>query len=142
MGISRAEIIAGLSPEERAIILKGITEDQFRELAHDWQFWGRPEQQIPPGDDWDKWLILAGRGWGKALDINTPVPTPTGWSLLGDLVAGDEVFGANGMPTSITTAHPVMYGRPCFKITFSDGASVIADVDHQWTARSRADRRC
>jgi phage terminase large subunit-like protein len=30
----------------------------------DWSVWGRPEQQAPPGD-WNIWLVLAGRGFGK-----------------------------------------------------------------------------
>jgi phage terminase large subunit-like protein len=29
-----------------------------------WWFIGRPEQQEPPGN-WNVWLILSGRGWGK-----------------------------------------------------------------------------
>ncbi len=33
-------------------------------LAHDWAFWQRADQQVPQGD-WQQWLILAGRGYGK-----------------------------------------------------------------------------
>ncbi len=33
-----------------------------------WQKEARPEQVAPPGD-WVKWLILAGRGWGKTRSI-------------------------------------------------------------------------
>ena len=25
-----------------------------------------------------------------------------------------------------------MIGRPCFELTFSDGASIVADAEHQW----------
>lgn len=31
---------------------------------HHWPFWARPSQ-IAPSGDWDGWLILAGRGFGK-----------------------------------------------------------------------------
>ena len=65
MGMSRAEIVAALPPDDRAAILDGISDAEMDDLAYDWAFWGRPEQQMPSGDDWDKWLILAGRGWGK-----------------------------------------------------------------------------
>jgi phage terminase large subunit-like protein len=34
-------------------------------LAHDWRSIARPEQLAPDGD-WSKWLILAGRGFGKS----------------------------------------------------------------------------
>lgn len=33
-------------------------------LLWDWSAWGRPEQQAPDGD-WNVWLVLAGRGFGK-----------------------------------------------------------------------------
>lgn len=32
-------------------------------LTH-WPLWARPDQ-LPPAGDWQRWLILAGRGWGK-----------------------------------------------------------------------------
>lgn len=33
-------------------------------LKYHWPFWARPDQLEPEGD-WNTWLILAGRGWGK-----------------------------------------------------------------------------
>jgi phage terminase large subunit-like protein len=35
------------------------------ELKYNWKFWARPEQIAPPDDDWDIWMLLAGRGFGK-----------------------------------------------------------------------------
>lgn len=40
------------------------SDRELAAIAHDWQFWGRPEQMMP-GGAWSRWLILAGRGWGK-----------------------------------------------------------------------------
>jgi phage terminase large subunit-like protein len=34
-------------------------------LLWDWSVWGRPEQFAPDGIDWNIWLVLAGRGFGK-----------------------------------------------------------------------------
>lgn len=62
MGKSLAETIAMLPAEEQREILQGFDPDT---LQWDWTFWGRPEQQAPPGDDWNIWLLLAGRGFGK-----------------------------------------------------------------------------
>ena len=62
MGKSLAEVIADLPPEEQRLALNGLDPEI---LQHDWTFWGRPEQQAPPGDDWNLWLLLAGRGFGK-----------------------------------------------------------------------------
>jgi len=46
------------------LALRSLTSSQARDLQYSWAFYGRPDQQLPPGD-WFTWLILAGRGWGK-----------------------------------------------------------------------------
>ncbi len=45
-------------------LLARLSNDEARALLHDWHFWAREDQRLPPGD-WPGWLILAGRGWGK-----------------------------------------------------------------------------
>lgn len=70
---------------------------------------------------------------GKALDVDTPVPTPAGWTRMGDLVAGDMVFGDDGAPCKVLAAHAVQFGRPCYRVEFSDGTSIVADDEHLWT---------
>lgn len=44
--------------------IASLTTDELAALRYDWTFWGRDEQQMPPGD-WRYCLWLAGRGWGK-----------------------------------------------------------------------------
>ena len=40
-------------------------------------------------------IIIAARpGVGKALALNTPLPTPTGWTTMGDVAVGDGLLGA------------------------------------------------
>src|SRR5262249_1294090 len=36
-------------------------------------------------------IIEAATGTGKALDVDTPIPTPSGWKRMGDLIEGDFV---------------------------------------------------
>ncbi len=62
---SLAASLASLPDEERQAILATLTEQDARALLFDWRFWARPEQLFPPGD-WQTWLILTGRGWGKS----------------------------------------------------------------------------
>lgn len=69
---------------------------------------------------------------GKALDINTPIPTPSGWVTMADLKQGDEVFDENGNPCKVTWTTGVMYDHKCYEITFSDGAKIVADAEHNW----------
>jgi phage terminase large subunit-like protein len=61
MAKSMMELIAQLPPDEQALALAGMDPEQ---LLWDWSVWGRPEQQAPSGD-WNVWLVLAGRGFGK-----------------------------------------------------------------------------
>lgn len=37
----------------------------LNELKYNWKYWARPEQLAPEDDDWDIWMTLSGRGWGK-----------------------------------------------------------------------------
>lgn len=80
-------------------------------------------------------------GQGKALALDTPVPTPHGWSTMGDLVEGDTVFDENGQPCTVTDAWPVRNGRPCYEVEFSDGTVIVADAEHQWFVETEASRR-
>ena len=59
---SRAELLAAISPEQRAQIV--TSPEEMAALEFDWSFWGRPKQHAPAGN-WSNWLILAGRGFGK-----------------------------------------------------------------------------
>jgi phage terminase large subunit-like protein len=62
MGKSIMEQLALLSPEERAEAMLDVDPDS---LIWDWTVWARPEQIAPPGIDWNIWLVMAGRGFGK-----------------------------------------------------------------------------
>lgn len=62
--VSLAEIFASLSEEEREEALKTLSPQAKAELKYNWEFWARPNQLEPDGD-WNTWMILAGRGFGK-----------------------------------------------------------------------------
>src|SRR5688500_8247621 len=87
-------------------------------------------------------IVIAGRpGLGKALALDTPLPTPTGWTTMGEVRVGDLLLDADGRPTRVTGATEVMHDRPCFEVVFSDGTRVVADAEHQWLTHTRASRR-
>ncbi|MGB9377678.1 MAG: DnaB-like helicase N-terminal domain-containing protein, partial [Mycobacteriales bacterium] len=77
-------------------------------------------------------IVAARPAIGKALALDTPLPTPTGWTTMGEVEVGDELLGADGRPTCVVAATAVMRDRPCFAVTFSDGETIIADAQHQW----------
>ena len=87
--------------------------------------------------------IFGPEGSGKALALDTPVATPKGWTTMGELSVGQEVFASDGSITRVSFATPVMTDHECFRVRFSDGAEIVADADHQWvttTLWGRTDR--
>lgn len=73
-----------------------------------------------------------GGNWlGQALAPSTPVPTPDGWRMMADLRPGDRVFDENGMIRHVT-ARRDWADRPCYRVQFADGESIVADENHQW----------
>ncbi|NUO56462.1 MAG: replicative DNA helicase [Hamadaea sp.] len=87
-------------------------------------------------------IIVAGRpGLGKALALDTPLPTPDGWTTMGEVEVGDQLLGADGRPTKVLHAFEVRYDRPCYEVEFSDGSVIVADAEHLWQTTTRASRR-
>lgn len=82
------------------------------------------------------------KGTGKALALDTPIPTPTGWTTMGDLAVGDLVFDERGRPVSVVGVSDVMTGHLCSRVVFDDGSSLVADDEHLWRteARRQSDR--
>jgi len=78
-------------------------------------------------------IVIAARpAIGKALALDTPLPTPDGWTTMGEVGVGDRLLGADGKPTRVIAATEVMAGRPCFAVEFDDGTVIVADAQHQW----------
>src|SRR4051812_35534236 len=84
---------------------------------------------------------LVARLEGKALALDTPIPTPFGWTTMGDLRPGDLVFDEMGAPTRVVAATEAMVDRPCREVVFSDGTNVVADAAHQWVTVDKTGRR-
>lgn len=74
---------------------------------------------------------------GKALAVDTPIPVPSGWKAIGDLVPGDEVFDEHGHPCEVLAVSPVMVNRPCYRLRFADDEEIIADAEHEWFTSTR-----
>ena len=70
-------------------------------------------------------------GGGKGLALDTPIPTTTGWKMMGDLQKGDEIFDQEGKPCRVTAVSEVSH-KPCFRLRFDDGSSIVADDVHRW----------
>ena len=81
-------------------------------------------------------VVMSSSQVGKALAIDTPIPTPQGWKTMGELNQGDWVFDEHGQPCRVTFATNVMHNRPCYRVKFSDGSEIVADANHRWYVES------
>lgn len=73
---------------------------------------------------------------GYALALDTPIPTPTGWTTMADLQEGDSVFDDLGNACRVRFKSLVYSNHDCYRVTFCDGSSVVADGGHRWMVES------
>ena len=132
---------------EDYVVLKDVVESTVQEIE---DAGGRSGMQGVPtgfvefdelthGLQGGQMIVIAARpAMGKALALDTPIPTPTGWTTMGEVSVGDQVLAADGAPTTVTAATDVMLDRPCYRVRFDDGSEIIADEEHQWLTQTRA----
>lgn len=84
--------------------------------------------------------VRSGHGVGKALDINDIVPTPNGFKSVGDICAGDYLFGDNGNHVKVLGVKD--WGMvPFYRVTFDDKSFVDVSSGHLWKVKNRQNRR-
>ncbi len=87
-------------------------------------------------------IVIAARpALGKALALDTPLASPSGWTTMGEVKVGDKLLGADGRPITVVAATEVLQDRTCYEVRFSDGETIVADGQHQWLTWTRAARR-
>ncbi|HEY7547117.1 MAG TPA: PhoH family protein, partial [Blastocatellia bacterium] len=77
---------------------------------------------------------------GRALSLHSKLLTPTGWRKMGRIQVGDLVIGSDGKPTEVIGVFP-QGKKPVYRLTMTDGASVIACAEHLWQVKTMEDKR-
>lgn len=85
-------------------------------------------------------LIYIPRKNGKALSLDTEIPTPRGWVKMQDVHAGDYVFSVGGNPAKVLLESEI-FNKPMYLVEFEDGTSIKASADHVWTVQTKYSRR-
>lgn len=67
----------------------------------------------------------------KGLPLDTEIPTKTGFKLLKDIKEGDLLYDKSGKITKVLHKSEVHH-NPCYKITFDNGDTIVADHEHRW----------
>jgi predicted phage terminase large subunit-like protein len=83
-------------------------------------------------------VVAAGRRFGKALSLDTPLPTPDGWTPMRDIQPGDTVYDMDGQRCTVTFKSEVQYGDR--RLTLSGGVQLDCSLDHQWVTTTKLDR--
>ena len=77
--------------------------------------------------------FVCGNEVGKGLPCNELLPTNQGWKRMGDIKVGDVLYTNEGAECRVTFATGIMYGKPCYRVEFSDGQSMVVSGDHLWS---------
>lgn len=85
-------------------------------------------------------ICVGSPGSGKLVKLSTILPTPTGYTTMGQVSVGDWVLGRDGKPVQVSWKSPINETPDLYRITFSNGVTEVADFDHQWVVSSDRDR--
>ena len=69
---------------------------------------------------------------GKQLALDTKIPTPNGFTTMGDIRVGDTVFDENGQTCRVVAKSDVDDTEQAYRLTFRDGSSIVAGERHLW----------
>jgi phage terminase large subunit GpA len=97
---------------------------------------------LSPSHPCQRVTFMKGSQVGAPLALDTPIPTPDGWTMMGEIQPGDAVFDDGGKPVEVTGVSPVFIQRNCYEVVFSDGSSQIADATHLWTVDDEKKSSC
>lgn len=75
--------------------------------------------------------VKAAHGTGKALTLDTPIPTPSGWTTMGALQVGDLVLNEQGSPVPVVAVSDT-WTEDTYRVTFDDGTFVDCAAQHEW----------
>jgi len=78
---------------------------------------------------------ILGCGSGKEQPYSERIPTPNGWSTMGELKVGDYVFGAHGEPQKISQIYE-QGEKDVYEITFNNGCKVRCGLEHLWYVKT------
>ena len=78
---------------------------------------------------------------GKQVSLDTLIPTPDGFTTMGEIQPGDTVFDEHGNPCHVVAKSPVDYAEQAYRITFKDGQVIEAGERHQWSGEYTRGKR-
>lgn len=93
--------------------------------------WSKQAEIMESVRDHRRTAVRSCHGAGKALDLRTVLPTPTGWTTMADVQVGDRLLDEHGQPVIVTAISAVQH-RPTYRVRFDDGTELTASDNHEW----------
>ena len=69
------------------------------------------------------------------LELKTEVPTPKGWTTIGEIAVGEFVYGSDGEQVRVTGKSEVFKNRTLYRVKTDEEESIVVDGEHLWTVR-------
>lgn len=79
------------------------------------------------------YIRSAGSGVGKAVPNYTKIPTPNGWTTVGEVKVGDYLFDRFGKPTKVLAVYPQEEKKQVYKVYFKSGRIAECCSEHLWS---------
>lgn len=136
--ISKVEYMSGCDVKyHKASDPAGKMSDQFESLYEPRNDFQKDSIKFLTENGNHQLALNAQTGTGKFEPYSRKIPTPTkqGWTRMGDLKVGDEVFAWDGTRTKILQIFE-QGEQDIYKITFADGRIALCGLDHLWTVKS------
>lgn len=144
----------GASPRLVVSLKESVREEQFKKFvramaestggsdqAYKTMYLAGGADVTVAGADLRQLDFRATQGAGEPLALDTRIPTPSGWTTMGDIQVGDQVIGRDGKPANVLGVSPVHTDRVCYRVTLKDRTSIVADASHLWVAVDRGSAR-
>lgn len=81
-------------------------------------------------------LVCGPTGSGKALHIDTLIPTPTGMKRVGEIKIGDKIYDKDKNLTKVLDIHQASKKDKLYKITLENGEVFKASGPHEWVVHN------
>ena len=78
-------------------------------------------------------------GDGRGLSNGTPIPTPDGWTTLGEISVGQQVFDERGERCTVVGVYP-QGDQPVYRVRFDHKSVLWAGAQQSWVTLTHAHR--
>ena len=99
--------------------------------------WGKQREIVESVRDNKRTVVRSSNGTGKDVPLDTPLPTPNGWTTMGAVQVGDYLLDEQGKPTRVIWKSDVLH-NDLYRVTFSDGATQVTSGTHEWDTIDRS----